>query len=51
MCRFESADGHELTQVDILELYKRMMTDFKVCSMELLNTLNGKKLYSSAQGQ
>ena len=51
MCRFESADGEPLTQVDILELYKRMMVDFKVCSMELLNQLGGKKMYSSAQGQ
>ncbi len=51
MCRFESADGETLTQVDILELYKRMMTDFKVCSMELLNRIGDKKLYSSAQGQ
>jgi isocitrate dehydrogenase len=50
-CRFESADGEPLTQVDILELYKRMMTDFKVCSIELLNRLGDKKMYSAAQGQ
>ena len=51
MCRFESVDNIPLTQVDVLELYKRMTADFKVCSMELLNQLGGKKMYSSAQGQ
>ncbi len=50
-CRFESADGEPLTQVDILELYKRMTADFKVCSIELLNRLGDKKMYSAAQGQ
>ncbi len=50
-CRFESADGEPLTQVDILELYKGMTADFKVCSLELLNQLGGKKMYSAAQGQ
>jgi isocitrate dehydrogenase len=50
-CRFESADDEPLTQVDILELYKRMTADFKVCSIELLNKLGDKKMYSAAQGQ
>ncbi|MFP5040456.1 isocitrate/isopropylmalate family dehydrogenase [Parasediminibacterium sp. JCM 36343] len=50
-CRFESIDNLPLTQVDILELTKRMMKDFKVCSYELLNQFGYKKAYSLAQGQ
>jgi isocitrate dehydrogenase len=50
-CRFESLEDAPLTQVDILELYKKIMADFKVCSMELLNMWEGKKAYSLAQGQ
>jgi isocitrate dehydrogenase len=50
-CRFESIGEAPLTQVDILELYKRVMEDFKICSSELLNMWDGKKAYSLAQGQ
>ncbi len=50
-CRFESIDEKPLTQADILALYGRVMTDFKVCSTELLNMWSGKKAYSLAQGQ
>lgn len=50
-CRFESVDDAPLTQQDILELQKRLMADFKICSMELLNMWGGKKAYSLAQGQ
>lgn len=50
-CRFESLGEVPLTQVDILELYKRLMQDFKVCSTELLNMWGDKKAYSLAQGQ
>ncbi len=50
-CRFESIGEMPLTQVDILELYKRLAKDFKICSTELLNMWNGKKEYSLAQGQ
>lgn len=50
-CRFESLEEAPLTQVDVLELYKKIMTDFKVCSLELLNMWEGKKAYSLAQGQ
>jgi isocitrate dehydrogenase len=50
-CRFESIGEAPLTQVDILELYKRVMEDFKICSLELLNMWDGKKAYSLAQGQ
>jgi isocitrate dehydrogenase len=50
-CRFESIGEAPLTQVDILELYKRAMDDFKICSLELLNMWDGKKAYSLAQGQ
>lgn len=50
-CRFESIGDEERTQVDILELYKLLMKDFKVCSLEILNMWGDKKAYSLAQGQ
>jgi isocitrate dehydrogenase len=50
-CRFESIGDLPVTQVDVLELYKRVMQDYKVCSTELLNMWDGKKAYSLAQGQ
>lgn len=50
-CRFESLEEVPVTQVDILELYKKAMADFKICSLELLNKWEGKKAYSLAQGQ
>ncbi len=50
-CRFESIGDVAVTQVDILELYKRLSQDFKICSTELLNRWGNKKAYSLAQGQ
>lgn len=50
-CRFESVGDAAITQIDVLELYKRLIADFKVCSIELLNMWDGKKGYSLAQGQ
>jgi len=50
-CRFESVGEAALTQTDILELYKRLSADFKICSSEVLNMWDGKKAYSLAQGQ
>jgi isocitrate dehydrogenase len=50
-CRFESVGNEAVTQVDIIELYKRLTADFKVCSTELLNMWGDKKAYSLAQGQ
>jgi isocitrate dehydrogenase len=50
-CRFESVGEAAVTQTDILELYKRLAVDFKICSTELLNMWNDKKAYSLAQGQ
>ncbi|TAD86827.1 MAG: NADP-dependent isocitrate dehydrogenase [Bacteroidetes bacterium] len=50
-CRCESIGDAPLTQTDILELYKKVMGSFKVCSLELLNMWDGKKGYSLAQGQ
>ena len=49
--RFESLGSIPLTQVDILELYKSLSQDFKICSTELLNKWGDKKAYSLAQGQ
>jgi isocitrate dehydrogenase len=50
-CRFESVGEIPVTQTDIIELYKQLAFDFKVCSMELLNSWHGKKAYSLAAGQ
>lgn len=50
-CRFESLGEVSVTQVDIMELYKRLAHDFKICSTELLNMWGDKKAYSLAQGQ
>jgi len=50
-CRFESIGDVPVTQTDILELYKRMIKDYKVCSIEVLNMWGGKKAYTLAQGQ
>ena len=50
-CRFESVGDAPLSQTDIIELYKRLAVDFKVCSTEILNMWGDKKAYSLAQGQ
>jgi isocitrate dehydrogenase len=50
-CRFESIGELPVAQIEILELYKRIIMDYKVCSTELLNARHGKKAYSLAQGQ
>jgi isocitrate dehydrogenase len=49
--RFESVGDVPVTQVDIMELYKRLSQDFKICSTELLDMWGDKKAYSLAQGQ
>lgn len=49
--RFESIDGSPLNQQDIIGLYVSLSGDFKVCSLELLNSWGDKKGYSLAQGQ
>ncbi|MBN9296984.1 MAG: NADP-dependent isocitrate dehydrogenase [Filimonas sp.] len=49
--RFESVGDVAVTQTDIMELYKRISKEFKVCSAELLNAWGDKKAYSLAQGQ
>ncbi len=49
--RFESIDGSALNQMDVIGLYASLSGDFKVCSLELLNSWGDKKGYSLAQGQ
>jgi isocitrate dehydrogenase len=49
--RFESIDELPLNQHDINGLYVSLSGDFKICSLELLNSWGGKKAYSLAQGQ
>lgn len=50
-CRFETTNDMAVTQTDIIELYRRMATEFKVCSTEVLNMWGDKRSYSLAQGQ
>jgi isocitrate dehydrogenase len=50
-CRFESVGEQPISQTDVIELYRLLSIDFKVCSTELLNMWAGKKAYSLAQGQ
>jgi isocitrate dehydrogenase len=50
-CRFESTGDTGVTQTDLLELYKRIAQDFKICSTEVLNMWGDKRSYSLAQGQ
>ena len=49
--RFESLDGSPLHQQDVISLYVSLSGDFKICSLELLNTWGDKRAYSLAQGQ
>ena len=49
--RFESIDDAGLLQNDIVGLYASLTGEFKVCSLELLNSWGNKKGYSMAQGQ
>jgi isocitrate dehydrogenase len=50
-CRFESIGDIAVSQDDIIEMYRRLSLDFKICSTELLNMWGNKKAYSLAQGQ
>jgi isocitrate dehydrogenase len=49
--RFENPDVSSLSQQQIIDLYSRLSKEFKICSIELLNSWGGKKAYSLAQGQ
>lgn len=49
--RFESIDGSALNQADVIGLYVSLSGNFKICSLELLNSWGDKKAYSLAQGQ
>lgn len=49
--RFESINDEPLNQQDVIGLYVSMSGNFKICSIELLNSWEGVKGYSQAQGQ
>jgi len=49
--RFESIEGEALNQQDIIGLYVSLSGDFKICSLEILNSWGEKRGYSLAQGQ
>ena len=50
-CRFETVDSKPLSQDDVIDLYRALAIDFKICSLEILNMWADKKAYSLAQGQ
>lgn len=50
-CRFETKDELPLTQDQVIDLYRSLANDFKICSLEVLNMWADKKAYSLAQGQ
>jgi isocitrate dehydrogenase len=50
-CRFETKIPEGVSQQDILDLQHRVISNFKICSTELLNQWGDKKGYSLAQGQ
>ena len=50
-CRFETTNDMAVTQTDIIELYRRLAEQFKVCSTEVLKMWGDKRSYSLAQGQ
>lgn len=49
--RFEAPEGQTVSQQDIIALYGKLATDFRVTSVETLLQLDGQKAYSLAQGQ
>lgn len=49
--RFESIEDFPLNQQDVIGLYVSLSGDFKICSLEILNSWAGVKGYSLAQGQ
>ena len=50
-CRFETVNETPLSQDDVIDLYRSLAKDFKICSLEVLNMWADKKAYSLAQGQ
>ncbi len=50
-CRFETVNDAALSQDDVIDLYRSLAKDFKICSLEILNMWADKKAYSLAQGQ
>jgi len=50
-CRFETVNETPLSQDQVIDLYRSLAKDFKICSLEVLNMWADKKAYSLAQGQ
>ena len=50
-CRFETVNDVALSQDNVIDLYRALAKDFKICSLEILNMWADKKGYSLAQGQ
>ena len=50
-CRFETVNEAPLSQDQVIDLYRSLAKDFKICSLEVLNMWADKKAYSLAQGQ
>ena len=50
-CRFETVNEAPLSQDQVIDLYRSLAKDFKICSLEVLNMWADKKAYGLAQGQ
>ena len=50
-CRFETTNELAMSQNEVIDLYRALAMDFKICSLEILNMWADKKAYSLAQGQ
>ena len=50
-CRFETSNELPMSQNEVIDLYRALAMDFKICSLEILNMWADKKAYSLAQGQ
>lgn len=49
--RFETPEGQNVSQQDIVDLYGKLIADIRVTSVETLLELDHQKAYSLAQGQ
>ena len=49
--RFETIDGKAITPNEIFEVCQKISNQIRICSIEMLLEIDGKKAYSLAQGQ
>lgn len=49
--RLEAQNGVSVDPADLFELCKKINPEIRICSIEMLLEIDGKKAYSLAQGQ